>query len=349
MSTETQDFFHTLGSHADILFVRLRSLGDCLLLTAPVRLLKRQFPGFRVAVLVEERFRECFSRNLDFFEVLTTRSGKLASLRKLLRRRFDAIINLHGGPTSTIYTCAARGVRIGVDDFHYPFLYSGLIPHGDSQMHTVEKTMEWFRWMGLDGGGTPALEYAPHAEAADWARETMGPDRYVVINPAASMDTKRWAMDGFTKIGRLLQAEGLRAAVTAGPGVEDLARRVAAAVPGSVLLLDLEIPQLAELIRAADLYLGNDGGPMHLAAAVATPTVAVWGSSSSIRWRPWGVPHRVVQNPFDCNPCPGYRCLVAATPLCIESVTVAQVAEAVASLLAETGQPHLIPVGAADR
>ena len=82
------------------------------------------------------------------------------------------------------------------------------------------------------------------------------------------------------------------------------------------------------------MYIGNDSGPMHLAAAVGTPTVAVWGSSDSRRWRPWGVEHRVVQNPFECNPCPGYRCLVADSPLCIESVTVDQVNAAVEEVLA---------------
>jgi heptosyltransferase-3 len=99
------------------------------------------------------------------------------------------------------------------------------------------------------------------------------------------------------------------------------------------VLLGLSIPELAELLRGAQLYLGNDSGPMHLAAAVGTKTVAVWGSSDSRRWRPWAVEHRVVQNPFECNPCPGYRCLVAATPLCIESVTVDQVNSAVGELL----------------
>jgi ADP-heptose:LPS heptosyltransferase len=72
---------------------------------------------------------------------------------------------------------------------------------------------------------------------------------------------------------------------------------------------------------------------MHLAAAVGTPVVVPWGSSDSVRWRPWMVEHRVVQNPFECNPCPGYTCGVAPTPLCIESVTVDQAQFAVDSIL----------------
>ena len=100
-----------------------------------------------------------------------------------------------------------------------------------------------------------------------------------------------------------------------------------------MILTGLSIPELAELIRGARMFIGNDSGPTHLAAAVGTPTLAVWGSSDSRRWRPWAVEHRVVQNPFECNPCPGYRCLVADSPLCIESVTVEQVNKAVEELL----------------
>src|SRR5207244_8590286 len=104
-------------------------------------------------------------------------------------------------------------------------------------------------------------------------------------------------------------------------------------VRGNYILLILRIHEFPELIRGSRLYVGNDSGPMHLSAAVGTPVVAIWGSSDSRRWRPWATNHRVVQNPFECNPCPGYRCLVAESPLCIESVTVEQVNAAVDELL----------------
>ena len=130
--------------------------------------------------------------------------------------------------------------------------------------------------------------------------------------------------------------------MTAGPGEESFAGQTAKEIDGALIMLGLSIPELAELIRGARLYVGNDSGPMHLAAAVGTPTIAVWGSSDSRRWRPWSVKHRVVQNPFECNPCPGYRCLVADSPLCIESVTVAQVNAAVEEMLKIRGQSREI-------
>src|SRR5436309_11358533 len=98
----TKDLFHRLSPRARILLIRLRSMGDCLLLTSPVRALKEEFPSFRISVLVEPRFAPCFSGNPDFDEVIPAR-GKLTTGGRLLTRRFNAIVNLHGGPTSLTY------------------------------------------------------------------------------------------------------------------------------------------------------------------------------------------------------------------------------------------------------
>ena len=147
------------------------------------------------------------------------------------------------------------------------------------------------------------------------------------------MQTKRWEPRKFAELARSLQGMGLGTILTCGPGEESTVAEVAKELPSPQILLGLGIPDLAELIRGAKLYVGNDSGPMHLAAAVGTPIVALWGSSDSTRWRPWSSDYAVVQNPFECNPCPGYRCLVAPTPLCIESVTVDQAVAAAEQLL----------------
>ncbi len=326
-------FFATLGTDARLLFIRLRSMGDSLLLTSPLRALKSRYPRFQVSVLVEPQFAACFDGNPDVDEVLTTEQGKVQTVRELYERPFDAVVNLHGGPTSLLYTLAVRGVRIGLEGYQFGRLYSRLVPQESGRRHTVENTMAFFRALGLEIERTPPLYYAPQPEAAEWVQRNAPAEAYAVIHPAALMDTKRWAPERFAEIGRRLEEIGLRPVLTAGPGEERIVAETARNLPGCLILLGLTIPMLAELIRGARIYLGNDSGPMHLAAAVGTPTVAVWGSSDSIRWRPWQVEHRVVQNPYECNPCPGYRCLVARTPLCIESVTVDQVSDAVEALM----------------
>src|SRR5205814_4736155 len=126
---------------ARLLFIRIRSMGDCLLLTSPVSALKREFPAFRISVLVERRWLPCFENNPDFDHVLAVDS-KLSAALTLLGRRFDAIVNLHGGTTSFVYSCLAWGKRIGAEHYRYARLYHGLFPPPDPGVHTVKSTME---------------------------------------------------------------------------------------------------------------------------------------------------------------------------------------------------------------
>jgi heptosyltransferase-3 len=328
----TKDLFlKKLPAESRILFLRLRSMGDCLLLTSPVRALKEEFPRFRVSVLVEPRFAACFDGNPDIEEVISI-PRKTSALR-LASRRFEAVVNLHGGPTSLLYAMLCWGPRLGSQGFRYRRLYHGHYPEPDSAAHSVVATMSAFQWLGVQRADPPPMRYEPHRNEAERMQERMQHRKYAVVHPGSPMATKRWAPERFGELARSLQKEGLTIALTSGPGEEAIVAQVARSVPDSIMMLGLTIPELAELIRGADLFVGNDSGPMHLAAAVETPVLALWGSSNSNRWRPWHVEHRVVQNPFECNPCPGYRCLVADTPLCIESVTVEQAFAASKELL----------------
>jgi ADP-heptose:LPS heptosyltransferase len=307
-------------------------MGDCILLTSTLRALKTEFPGFRISILVEARFAACFDGNPDVEEVIPA-TTKFRTAAALVKRRFHATVNLHGGSTSLIYACMAWSRRIGGEHYRYAKLYQGRFPAPRADAHTVESTFETFRWLGLRTETPPLLRYESHAAEAGRIADLLRGRRYVVIHPGALMSTKRWDGARFAALAHHLQQEGLTVVLTCGPGEEQVVSQIGQSVPQTMMLLGLTIPELGELIRNARLYVGNDSGPMHLAAAVGTPVLAIWGSSNAQRWRPWGVEHRVVQNPFECNPCPGYRCLVADSPLCIESVTVGQVIAAANELL----------------
>jgi ADP-heptose:LPS heptosyltransferase len=205
------------------------------------------------------------------------------------------------------------------------------LPAPAATLHSVEALFAAFQWLGVRRQTPPSLRFEARPGAGAIRASLRTP--YAVIHPAALMETKRWEAARFAEFARALQTMELSIVLTCGPGEESLAREVAQQVPSSEMRTGLGIADLGELIRGARLFAGNDSGPMHLAAAVGTPVVAIWGSSDSRRWRPWAVDHVVVQNPFECNPCPGYRCLVAPTPLCIESVTVEQAVAAAKQLL----------------
>src|SRR3954462_5492364 len=123
----SRDLFHRLPANARLLLVRLKSMGDCLLLTSPVRALKAEFPSFRVSVLVERRFADVFDGNPDFDEIIRV-DRKAATIGRLLTRRFDIVVNLHGGPTSLVYALSARGMRIGGEHYQHAWAYAGTFP-----------------------------------------------------------------------------------------------------------------------------------------------------------------------------------------------------------------------------
>src|SRR5206468_7015629 len=175
---------------------------------------------------------------------------------------------------------------IGVEHYQYAKLYNGRIPRPDSGLHTVESTTGLLEWLGVRCEQPPPLRYEFHPKESARIQQRLRGRPYVVIHPASVMATKRWEACRFAEVGQALSEDGLTMVVTAGPGEGSLALQVAKDIQSTVVLLDLSIPELAELSRGAQPYIGNDSGPMHLAAAAGTPTVAVWRPSHSRRWRP---------------------------------------------------------------
>jgi ADP-heptose:LPS heptosyltransferase len=105
----------------------------------------------------------------------------------------------------------------------------------------------------------------------------------------------------------------------------------------------LSLPEITALASEASIFVGNDSGIAHIAAAVNTPTVVVFGSSNRNHWRPWtDAPNEIVFNAFECQPCPGYECKVYGEPKCILSVTTDQVVAAIDRVLTakEKGEPE---------
>src|SRR5262249_14124381 len=156
----------------------------------------------------------------DFSEVLLARGKYATATRLLLHRRFHAIINLHGGPTSLFYSCMAWGRRVGGEHYRGTFLYNGLVPPPDSAAHTVESTMAIFRWLGLQQEIAPLLRFEKHAAAAARVEETLKGRKYAVIHPGSFMSTKRWEPARFAEVARELSQRGVTIVVTSGPGEE---------------------------------------------------------------------------------------------------------------------------------
>jgi heptosyltransferase-3 len=349
--------FRQLPKGARILFIRLRNLGEAVLDTANLRALKHFRPDLEVTTLVEAIFADLYTADPDIRVLAVDRRARdrRSSLRarfeiikEIRAHRFQAIVNLHGGPASA-QLIAASGAphRAGAGHFRFRYLYNWQIPPaeeilGRTDLHTVESQFAAFKWLGLD-----ADEPAPTSLFVDpLRRATAGeklraagvdPDAPVaVLAPTNEFYTKRWMPERYAGIAEDLAARGWQVVMTGAPTDEQRAQ-LAAVQEATTLplasLSDLNIGELTAVIAGAKVFVGNDSGPAHIAAAVKTPLVVMFGPASSVRWGPWRAPAALVQNDFACNPCAMYTCVAFDQPECIRSITIAQVRTAIERVL----------------
>ena len=266
--------------------IRLRSLGDCVLTTPALEILKRTRPDVRIAVVVEDRLRAVFERNPDIDTLLRP------SWRALRAWSPEFCLNLHGGNASARLTALSGArTRAGFGHFRWPWLYQVRIPRvqqilGEERpFHSAEHIASAMFYLGA-----PRVE-VPRAKLFVEGRRDRLPHQYAVIHPIASQPGKTWHATGFLAAARFLrQSLDLEPVFIAGPGEDLAAFRQYRTVTGASL------GEIKSLLSAASLFLGNDSGPAHMAAAFGLPVVAIFGASDPAIWHPWRTPSVVIRN-----------------------------------------------------
>ena len=349
--------FQKLPDKSRVLFIRLRNLGEAVLDTANLRALKRWRPDLQITTLVEAIYTDLYEADPDIEAIPLLRGAgdkrssfgsRLKVIRDLRRRKFDAVINLHGGPTSAQLTfLSGARYRAGASHFRNGYAYNQRIPPaeeilGRDQLHTVEYQFGQFKWLGLpDAEPSPTHLHVSHAmrqrAIAGLRGEGVDPDRpFAVLAPTNEFFTKRWMPERFAAVADNLIGRGFQIVLTGAPTPEQreqLESVQAATTNRLASLSSLTIGELVALIAESRLFVGNDSGPAHIAAAVKTPLVVLFGPASSVRWHPWLAPSELVQNHFPCNPCSMYTCHAFDEPECIKSISIDQVMDAIDRLL----------------
>jgi heptosyltransferase III len=276
-----------LPAGSRIAVIRLRSLGDCVLTTPALALLKAYRPDLRMAVLVEDRFRDLFAGNPDIEEILSPRAGAL------LRWRPNVVLNLHGGTRSMALTVASRApIRCGYAHHRYSFLYSHKIPRAqeilgeERPVHTAEHVASAMFWMGVPEQPIPRAKLAAE-KLTEFVR-----GGYAVLHPFASEPAKTWPADRFLAVAAHLRAvceiEPVFVAASGDDTRSFESFRVWRGAP---------LNELKSLIAGAQIFIGNDSGPAHIAAAFGVPVVAIFGASNPVTWAPWRTEARVLRSP----------------------------------------------------
>jgi ADP-heptose:LPS heptosyltransferase len=262
--------------------IRLRSLGDCVLTTPALAILRRVRPDLRVSVMVESQWRAVFEGHPDIDEILEP------AWSALRRTRPDLCLNFHGGRRSAWMTALSGArYRAGFKHFRHRFAYNVHVPRAqeilkvDRTVHTAEHLASAIFYLGAPVTEIPRARLTATEKGATAA----------VIHPVAATPAKTWRADGFLEVARRLRASRSNVVVIGGPG-DDLSP-----FQEFPTLSGVPLSEIKNLLASASIFVGNDSGPAHMAAAFGVPSVVIFGASNPAIWGPWRTASEVVSAP----------------------------------------------------
>jgi lipopolysaccharide heptosyltransferase I len=349
-----------------ILIVKLSAIGDVIHTLPALTALRRHYPDARIDWLVEDAAADLVQghaalsrvlvwRRRDFVKLL--KAGKLSSAASLFRgllqqlrdTPYDLILDFQALLKSSVWIFLARGRRKvgfgeGMEHSEKSHLFlNERIPAVSMEIHALDRGLRLLQALGIPDRevlydlpiGTKDEEAAEELLAAGGMR----PDQpFVAINPMAKWPTKLWTAERFEELAVCLLEKGFQVLFTGSREDQPLIDEMAAALGSSVIRLDgrTSLKVLAAVYRSASVVVSTDTGPMHLAAAVGTPVVALFGPTAPWRTGPYGQGHVVLRAGVSCSPCFSRSCKTAEfEPMaCMTRITVEQVVEAVVRVVA---------------
>jgi ADP-heptose:LPS heptosyltransferase len=263
--------------------IRLRSLGDCVLTTPALALLKSTRPDLEIAVSVEPRFAPVFEGNPAVSSILAPGWRAVQSWKPRL------CLNLHGGTRSLLMTALSSArFRAGFTHHSTTLAYNIKIARAQSilgvtrTVHTAEHLAT-----AMFALGVPVQEI-PRAQL--FADPSCPRGRYAVLHPFASAPEKEWPAERFCETARYLKLWNLSPVFLAGPTDDVSAFRSHEVVQGS-------LREAKAVISGAAVFIGNDSGPAHIAAAFGVPAVVFFSTSNPAIWGPWRTESQIVIAP----------------------------------------------------
>ena len=337
-------------SYSRILIIKPSSLGDVVHALPTVAALRRRFPSARITWLVKREWAAALEGNPHLDEVLAldlSPKGWPAAWRAVRAGRFDTVLDLQGLLRSALLGWVSGApVRIGFANGREgsPWFYTERVPVPSPSMHAVDRYLLTAKYLGADPGEVKPSDFPlPHDAQAEARIEVLlaatgvpAGDMLVAMNPSARWNTKRWPTESFAAVGdRLQQDRASRVVLIGGRDEGHVGKQVMRAMRTAPIDLmgQTTLKELIALLRRARLLITNDSGPMHLAAAVGTPVIALFGPTDPARTGPYGVGHTVLRSGVPCSPCFSRRCTNAIELECLTSIRPENVIGAAMRLL----------------
>ena len=328
-----------------ILVVKLSSLGDILHVLPTVHALRDQMHA-EIDWVVHPEFAPLVRCFADVDHVLTfPRHHVLRDLRAAVRAlratEYDLVVDLHGLFKSGVVARLARARRRIAPSYAREgsaFFFRERAGRFDRTRHAVEQAYDTLAYLGLKRPDTPfraalrPLEGPPNAALPDFP----GGCRTIAFAPVSRWPSKDWPAERYGELARLLLARdpALRILVVGGKADAAVGAAIADAVPAADAgrLFNLcgktSIAESLALLAKCDLLVANDTGPVHMAAAVGTRCLVLFGPTRPDWTGPYGEGHRVIMRDLPCQPCLKHRC-PRGDHACMESISAAEVASIV--------------------
>lgn len=325
---------------SDVLFMRLRLLGDIVFTIPAVAMFKERFPGTRLHYVVEERFKEVAGLIPGVDRVITVPRRHrwqdiLAFRRRVRELGANTVIDFHSGPASALLTRASGArCRVGYRTPNRNWAYNRLVDRSlpGPPVHSVLSQARLLEAVGVTAADPPPYPVIDRSSFALPPRlaPPSGIHPMVLLHLGAGNRFRDWGEDRFDELARRLAADKVAVVLIGGSPEE---RQRAARLRRTPGVHDqsgpLAVRDLLALIDAATVYVGADSGPLHLASLTATPLVALYGPNLpevSGPWRREAV--KIIALEMECRPCSQKRCKYGTIP-CMRDISTDRVHEAV--------------------
>lgn len=347
-----------------ILVIKFRHIGDVLLTAPTIRALKENFPGAEVSVLVNSGTEEVLSGLPAISELMVfdRKIKKLPGLRKYMKeiafyreirsKGFDMAVDLTGGDRAALVSLVSGArYRLGLDPGSRGFagkrrLYTHLASV-DNSKHMVLQNLDIIGQFGIATGNTDVDFFIPE-EAKSSVRKILkennisGGDTVVHVHPTSRWMWKCWDDNYMAEVFGWMVEQGMKVVLTSAPVDKEIetAKRILSLVPPDIVskgVVDLcgrtSIKELAAISDASDIFFGVDSAPMHIAAAVGTPVIALFGPTYERNWGPYGKGHIVLSKDMPCKPCRKGMCEGQQLRDCMAAIKPDDVKKAVERVL----------------
>jgi heptosyltransferase-2 len=304
------------------LVIQTAFLGDVVLTTPLIAELRRSFPGGRISVLCGPVGAEVLGGHPAVDEIIPFAKrdedrgalGMLRLVRRIRSARFDVGVAAHRSHrTGLLLRLGAVPIRIGFSGAPGAWVYTDTVPWSD-EAHAVRRYLALARPAGGDpSGADPAPILAVGRRADERVGQMLREEgidlsrAFITVAPGSVWATKRWTAEGFAAVVRGARERGYQTVVSGAPGERELCDRVAQAAgkPVAVLAGRTGVAEMVALLARSRLLVGNDSGPGHVASAVGTPVVTVFGPTApSFGYVPFGEAVRAVGlSGLECRPC----------------------------------------------